>query len=280
MKRLLALALLMWATNLSVLAGDLELGLHFGDIRSGAGRDVVYYEGYLRNVGPSDLYLNGWDYSPDPLEDWSLLSVESDVSYIPAPLSSGEELVVNIISVSIDTSAVPGMYNAEFVIRGGADENAQDELGRLAFQLEVVDDYHFNVEILNPDRVAGIGDTVVYSHRYVNQGARDIQFISIWTSFYNPLAGVEHDFLPSNRIWEVPAGQTVETDVFSLTILPGADLGLRRGAGGAAGGYYPGDEHRFGDEWSLTVVPEPSGLVALCGGITSLGLLVRFRRKR
>lgn len=277
MKRLLALALLMWATNLSVLAGDLELGLHFGDIRSGAGGDYVSYQGYLRNVGTSDLYLNGWDYYPDPFEDWSLLSVGSD---IPALLSSGEERAwENIIGVSIEADAVPGMYNAEFVVRGGVDENAQDELGRLAFQLEVVDDYHFNVEIPNPDRVAEIGDTVVYSHRYVNQGARDIRFTYIWTSFYDPLAGVEHNFQHS-LIWEVTAGQTVETDVFSLTILPGADLGLRRGAGGVDGGYYPGDTHEFGVEWSLTVVPEPSGLVALWGGMTSLGLLVRSRRKR
>ncbi len=282
MKRLMAVVLLAWATSLSVLAGDLEFGFHYGDTQSGAAGDIAPYVGYLRNVGTSDLYLNSWSFVPDPAEDWSQLWVDSFLMNGPVRLAPGEGRVWgNILQVSIGTNAVPGMYNAAFTVLGGADQNAQDELGTLLFHLEVVDDYHFNVEIPNPDRVAAPGETVVYSHRYVNQGARDIVFTTFWTAvFGNWPPELEHQFLYGSLLWAAPAGQTLETEVFSFRVSPSVPLGVYRGAGGVYGGYYPGDYHEFGDEWTLTVVPEPSGLVALFGGITSLGALVRFRRKR
>ncbi|MEJ5250373.1 MAG: PEP-CTERM sorting domain-containing protein [Chthonomonadetes bacterium] len=278
MKRLMAVVLLAWATSLSVLAGDLEIGFYYGDIRSGTPGHIAPYQGYLRNVGTSDLYLNDWRYSTNPGEDWSQLGVYGYVA--PIRLAPGEERQwQTILEVSINTNAV-GIYSAELGVLGGADENARDELATLPFQVEVVDDYQFIVWIPNPDRVAGIGETVVYSHQYTNESTRDFRFTWLWTSVDGWPLELEHEFQQGSLIWEVPAGQTAETEVFSLKPLPGLPLGLYRGQSGVAGGYYWGDTQEIGANWTLTVVPEPSGLVALFGGITSLGVLMRFRRKR
>lgn len=185
--------------------------------------------------------------------------------------------------VFVDNVAPPplGFYSGELVFFGGADADASDELARLPLQLEVVDGYPFRVEIPNPDRVAGIGQTEVYSHRYVNEGTREFVFTWIFTGFSDPSpTWLGHQFLFHNLIWQVPAGTTVETEVFSLTPQPGERLGLFRGDGGVAGGYYLGDSHHFGAPWTLTVVPEPASVAVLFGGLASLGAVARLRRKR
>jgi hypothetical protein len=97
--------------------------------------DLLQFTGTIANTGPDEVFLNTDPMTP-PVGDFTLI----DQFFANVPIS----LLGNTDSGPIDLFDIQvgnppyGLYTGEYVLKGGADSNADDLLAVAGFAVEVV----------------------------------------------------------------------------------------------------------------------------------------------
>ena len=103
--------------------------------QTGSPGDTLVFNATLTNTGPSTVYLNG-DAFDAPCAGFSV----DDSPYVnsfPVSLASGQSFTGDLFKVNIGPGVAGGVYTGSFTLIGGADGNAQDNLGTDYFDVTV-----------------------------------------------------------------------------------------------------------------------------------------------
>jgi len=118
-------------------ADDLSITLtQDGTVLAGG---MVDFDASITNTSSGTLFINGDEFSaPFPL---TLDDTNFVVYFLLGPavsLDSGQSLTdVDVFTITVDPSALPGEYGGSYGFTGGADEFAGDDLGSVAFNVDV-----------------------------------------------------------------------------------------------------------------------------------------------
>jgi len=289
-----------------LIATEAQAYKHFysslnGDTHSGTPGDGMLYQGNLGYGGfnvTDPLYINSGKWDTGGV-DWES---EYGITFYDNPgtgynntynygtaLNPGDYYNGYLFGARTTgtwgTPTPAGIYDASFILYGGATAASNDVLAQIPFRMEVVSGYDdFTLTLLDPIRSGVPGDKIEFSNSYVNNSNRTIyrnsDYISFWAGF--DWSHISYDFL-YNSPWTLAANTSGQYKEFSETINSGALIQNNLGDAGMYGGYYYGDQHQFSSgNYQINVVkavPEPSSLTGLLIGFGSLcGFVVRRRR--